>query len=242
VEQALSFSQIFKAARKGGFCFCNISWASALYSSKLDKDYMDLDKEKELVARAATDSAAFGELYDSYFPQIFGYALKRTGSVALAQDIVSEVFLKAFKSIEKYEWRALPFSAWLYRIASNEISSQYRKLKFFTSSFTTNTELEIAGGSRESLEAELVAAQDILDEKREMAEIRKCLLSLPNKYQEALSLRYFEGLGVSDICAIMNKKEGTVRSLLSRGTQMLRSEVNKDERSILDITNGRKEK
>jgi len=79
--------------------------------------------------RARTDVQAFGMLYDEYYGKIFGYALRRTASVDAAQDITSEVFLKALKNIKRFQWRDIPFPAWLYRIAGNAINNGFRKNK-----------------------------------------------------------------------------------------------------------------
>ncbi len=84
---------------------------------------MDLDREKYLVLQAKIDASAFGELYDEYYGKIFSYVLKRTADVVASQDITSEVFLKALDNIKLFEWRGIHFSAWLYRIADNEIKN-----------------------------------------------------------------------------------------------------------------------
>jgi len=63
---------------------------------------MDLEQEKELVERAKNDAEAFGELYDQYYSKIFGYVLRRTASIDIAQDITSEVFFKALKNLGQF--------------------------------------------------------------------------------------------------------------------------------------------
>jgi DNA-directed RNA polymerase specialized sigma24 family protein len=57
---------------------------------------MTVDQERELVERAKSNGEAFVELYDRYYSQIFGYVLKRTANIEVAQDVTSEVFFKAF--------------------------------------------------------------------------------------------------------------------------------------------------
>src|SRR5271157_879005 len=90
---------------------------------------MEIEQEKALVERAKTDPEAFGELYDENYAPIFNYLLRRTASISDAQDLTSEVFMKAFQNIGKFKWCGIPFSAWLYRIASHEIANKYRKGK-----------------------------------------------------------------------------------------------------------------
>ena len=80
---------------------------------------MDLEQEKELVERAKNDTEAFGKLYDRHYSQIFGYVLRRTASIEIAQDVTSEVFFKALKNLGQFHWRGTPFPSWLYRIAVN---------------------------------------------------------------------------------------------------------------------------
>jgi len=72
---------------------------------------MDLDYEKQLVKKAKKDPEAFGELFDEYYKTIFNYVLRRVADVAVAQDIASTVFFKAFSKIWQFEWRGVPFVA-----------------------------------------------------------------------------------------------------------------------------------
>ncbi|MFC2073090.1 RNA polymerase sigma factor [Chloroflexota bacterium] len=90
---------------------------------------MDLEQEKKLVEKAKGDANAFGSLYDLYYSNIFGYVLRRTANIQVTEDITSEVFFKALKNIAKFNWRGVPFSAYLYRIATNEIASYFRHSK-----------------------------------------------------------------------------------------------------------------
>lgn len=74
---------------------------------------MDLEQEKHLIEKAKGDANAFGGLYDQYYARIFGYVLRTTANIPIAEDITSEVFFKALKNIAKFNWRGIPFSAWL---------------------------------------------------------------------------------------------------------------------------------
>jgi DNA-directed RNA polymerase specialized sigma subunit, sigma24 homolog len=102
---------------------------------------MDLSEEKELVERARRDPEVFGELYDRYYSQIFGYVLKRVANIEIAQDITSEVFFKALKNLGQFKWRNISFSFWLYRIASNQITDYFRKNKHAVVSLEEVSEL-----------------------------------------------------------------------------------------------------
>jgi RNA polymerase sigma factor (sigma-70 family) len=86
-------------------------------------------QEKALIRKSQEDIKAFGELYDQHYARIFNYVLRRTASIESAQDITSEVFFKALKNLKRFRWRGIPFSSWLYRIASNEVASYWLSSK-----------------------------------------------------------------------------------------------------------------
>jgi RNA polymerase sigma-70 factor (ECF subfamily) len=181
---------------------------------------MDIDTERRLVEAAKADQHAFGTLFDVYYPRISNYVLRRVGDMPTAQDITSIVFLKAWKSLPKYEWRGLPFSAWLYRIASNEVNSHFRHSKFWPLSLDALFEevgFELPAGG--DTERELIAYEDLLTRHQDFVIVRQIILALPIKYQEVLTLRFFESMTIKDIALIVNKKENTIKSLLKRGTE-----------------------
>lgn len=79
------------------------------------------------VQAAQADPAMFRPLYERYHEAIFLYIFRRTADESLTADLCSQVFLKAMQRLDKYEYRGVPFSAWLYRIAGNEVAQHYRK-------------------------------------------------------------------------------------------------------------------
>ena len=81
----------------------------------------DLLDEWKIIQAAQKNPAAFGSLYKRYFPQIFKFIYKRTDNEQLTGDITAQVFLKALQKLSSYSFKGVPFSAWLYRIASNEV-------------------------------------------------------------------------------------------------------------------------
>jgi RNA polymerase sigma-70 factor (ECF subfamily) len=182
---------------------------------------MESKREKELVRRARIDLQAFGELYNEYHDKIFGYVLKRTASIVMAQDITSEVFLKALENIKRFRWQGVPFSAWLYQIAGHEITNGHRKNK------RTQLLLEELERStielKTSLEEEKTDAEEQLEKYYDFLAIHKSITSLPVKYQEVIILRFLERKRVKEIAVILGKNEGTIRSLLHRGLEKLRA-------------------
>jgi len=181
---------------------------------------MNLEQEKLLVERAKNDPEAFGELYDEYYPKIFGYILKRTANIEVAQDVTSEVFFKALKNIGKFSWRGVPFSSWLYRIATNEIANNFkgdRRRRALTEEASESVDL-----SSPSPDIEIAQAEEELKKHEEFLALHEAVAKLPFKYQEVITLRYFEKKHLKEIGEILGKREGTVKSLLHRGLEKLR--------------------
>lgn len=184
---------------------------------------MKNDQEQKLVEKAKTNPDAFGELYDYYYPKILNYTLHRTNNLELSQDIATDVFMKALDRIKDFTWRGVPFSAWLYRIANNTIADHFRgrHAKIISLDFLLE-EQGFEPVSDTDIEADLIAAQEEIARHKQFLAVHKQLLTLPAKYQEVLSLRYFEHKTIAEISQIMGKRPGTIKSLLSRGTKKLR--------------------
>jgi RNA polymerase sigma-70 factor (ECF subfamily) len=185
---------------------------------------MNPEHEARLIEQCHKDPAAFGEVFDLWYKPVFGYIMRRTADYDLSKDIAAETFLKAFLKIHSFHWRGISLSAWLYRIATNELNQYYRSSKYKPQSLQQlleNPQMEKllheqAGDERELMEKELKAHNDY-------NLIRKNLLKLDIKYQEVIALRYFEQKTNSEISLILDKNEGTVKSLLSRGLEKLRN-------------------
>ena len=84
--------------------------------------------EQTLIAAAKANPQNFGAIYDLYFDRIYAYAYNHTGQHADAEDVTAQAFKQAFENLGRFEWRGVPFGAWLYRITSNIITGQLRKL------------------------------------------------------------------------------------------------------------------
>jgi RNA polymerase sigma-70 factor (ECF subfamily) len=184
---------------------------------------MDLSKEKELVRQAQKAPDAFAQLYDRYYPKIFGYVLRRTANLEVAQDITSETFFNALRKLWQFRWRNVSFSSWLYKIATNEVNQYFRKAEYKKSA--SLEELQEQGFepiSSHNPESELIEAQEKLKQHQDFLEIQVKIVRLPAKYQEVITLRFFEQKQIKEIAEILGKKEGTVKSLLHRAVEKLR--------------------
>jgi RNA polymerase sigma-70 factor (ECF subfamily) len=200
------------------------------YNAKYDELFSIMDNhqsEKDLIARARHCPDAFGRLYDQNYSAILNYCLRRTGDVELAQDITAETFVKALKNIGRFEWRGHSFSAWLYRIAGNELAGYFRKGAYRAISLDYLRESQgFEPVAPHELEAELIAAQEQLALHQDFLSCRQKISQLPLKYQEVIALRFFAGKSLREIAEILDKPEGTVKSLLHRGIEKLRALFN----------------
>lgn len=184
---------------------------------------MTQEQEKLLIEQAKTDAQAFGGLYDVYYLKIFNYILRRIADVPTAEDITANVFIKALQQIHRFTWRGLPFSAWLYRIASHEIANYFRDKH--TRHASLEVLMQVKGFepvSEIDIEALYAAEQQKIARHQQFIKVQQALLRLPDKYQQVLSLRYFEKKPIAEISLIMGKRPGTIKSLLSRGIKKLR--------------------
>jgi len=186
---------------------------------------MNPNDEKDLIKKAQKEPEVFGKLYDKYYPQIFGYILKRVADLEIAQDITSETFFKALKNLWKFRWKNISFSAWLYRIANNEIANYFRKNKKYSISLDKLKEKGFEPISLHNPETEFLKAQEELKKHQDFLKIQEKISQLPIKYQEVIILRFFEKKKVKEIAEILGKKEGTIKSLLHRGLEKLKELV-----------------
>ena len=188
---------------------------------------MTLEEEKHIIQLIKEDPKEFGIVFDSYYNQIFSYIYKRITDYDISRDIAAETFLKAFLNIKSFVWMDISISSWIYRIATNEINQHFRrnkKLNISLDALLDKNDFDILNShefieERQTLERELELHEEFL-------KVQRCLTKLDIKYQEVLSLKYFEKKSIIEVAEILNKKEGTVKSLLSRGTEKLRIMMN----------------
>ncbi|MGA2157590.1 MAG: sigma-70 family RNA polymerase sigma factor [Dehalococcoidia bacterium] len=180
-----------------------------------------LKDEEELVKRAQHNREAFGELYELHYQRIFNYAVKRTANVQIALDITSVTFLKAFSQIKKYRWRDIPFAAWLYRIAGNEINDHFRREGRRPASIEQIAELADTSDYID----EINQAEEELSKHEEFLLLRRRLAELPPMYQEVIVLKFFEKKKIREMVNILGKKEGTIKSLIHRGLEKLKEKM-----------------
>jgi RNA polymerase sigma-70 factor (ECF subfamily) len=182
--------------------------------------------EEQLLKDIENDPQKFGQLYEAFHNNIFGYVFRRTTNYEAAKDITAETFLKAYANIGKFKWRGVSILYWLYRIATNELNKFFNSRKYSPHSLSRIQEeygIDITDNS--NAETESIRLQDDLEKHREFMKISDRIKGIGVKYQDVISLRFFEQKSISEIAVILDKKEGTVKSLLSRGIEKLKENI-----------------
>jgi RNA polymerase sigma-70 factor (ECF subfamily) len=160
------------------------------------------------------DKDAFGVLYERYLDRIFRYLRLRMGNDRDAEDLTESVFVRAFESVDRYEERGWPFSAYLYQIARNVLADHYRKMKH-TSPLDKMDPIESAGLPVD----ELVVHRERLDL------VKEALQTLPDDYQEVIRLRVILKMPTDSVAQWLDRSQGAVRVLLYRALRRLRDTV-----------------
>jgi RNA polymerase sigma-70 factor, ECF subfamily len=179
--------------------------------------------ERELVERARAQPPAFGQLYDLYYGRILNYVYRRTLDVAAAEEITSNTFFNALRALPKYDNRGR-FAAWLYRIATNEIRLHHRSGRNRPEGNSQWRE-EFGRVRFSSPWAVDPLEEDVEEKMRQFARLHDALSRLPERYQTVLALRYFEALSLAETAAVLGKRLGTVKSLIHRGLERLKRQL-----------------
>lgn len=162
--------------------------------------------EQDLISAAQADPRHFLELYDRYFHRVWAFGLSRTGNRTEAEDVTSEVFRRALENLDMYEWRGVPFSAWLLRIASNVIADRFQKT------------------SRESADPAPPAAPAPDPDLERRAMLFQLVDRLPDVQRRVIELRYIEQQSLLEIAGTLGKTEGAIKQLQRRALEHLREE------------------
>ena len=175
---------------------------------------VELQSDEEIAAKVQqNDGASFGILVERYEAKMSRYAKKFLFHTEDIQDLVQEVFIKAYTNIQSFD-TARKFSPWLYRIAHNEfINALKKKGKEKVSFFDFDTLFPHP------------LAPDTADGEAQKQELRAmldtCLNRLSSKYRELLVLYYFEEMAYAEIADILHIPIATVGVRLQRGKQQL---------------------
>ena len=166
------------------------------------------DDERLLIEAAQHDPRRFAELFQLHGNRVYAYIARRVRDRGDAEDLTSEVFHQALRNLKRYEYRGVPFSAWLFKIAANAIAQWGR---------------DHARAKEAPLED---AAEPVTDEDAERRAVLFDLLrTLPADQQRVVRLRYAEQKSMREIAGEMDRSEAAVKQLHYRALENLRQQM-----------------
>ena len=191
---------------------------------------MDPTREGGLVARARVDATAFGELYDWYLPRIHGYVIRRVGDRDLAEDLTATTFERALEAVRRPDFRNESFGGFLYRVAANAIVDHARRSRHtvplgarasdFTSEFASDVHKDAGDGAGDDFGDD--RATRALAAAVDRDTIRRALLRLSETHRQVIVMKFFDGLEVHEMCAILSCSRATFAVKLHRALAALR--------------------
>jgi len=168
--------------------------------------------EANLIARARNfDREAIAQLYRTYAESIYKYVYARVTHVQTAEDITSEVFLRALEGLDAFEYRGVPFSAWLYRIARDRVVDHYRKHTRQQATVALDEDIVAAG------EAPDRAVLRGLDEENLTAAVE----SLTEDQRLVIIMRFLERQPIAEVARRLGKTETSIKALQRRALNAL---------------------
>jgi RNA polymerase sigma-70 factor (ECF subfamily) len=171
-----------------------------------------LQDELDLIKKAQKNHEQFVPLYKKYHEQIFRYIYQRMDDIDLAHDITAQVFMKAILHISTYEYRGVPFSSWLYRIAKSELYQSFRDKK-----------------TERTINIDTINVAVIIDEieSDETEENKKHLLNtlslLKEKDVQLIELRFFEKRSFKEMGEILELTENNAKVKTFRALEKLKT-------------------
>jgi RNA polymerase sigma-70 factor, ECF subfamily len=167
--------------------------------------------ERLLVEAAQQNPARFAELYELHFERVYAYAVRRMENRTEAEDLTAEVFHQALANLKRFEWRGIPFAAWLFRIAANLISDRWQR---------SGREVSDDG----QIESAQVSPTEIEDVERR-ATLFRLVGTLPDEQRRVVVARFVEEKSIKEVAREIRKTEGAVKQLQFRALTNLRARM-----------------
>ncbi len=173
-----------------------------------------MQDEQSLVQRAQHhDQEAFAQLYEEHFDKIYRYITLKIGNETEAEDMTQQVFLNALKSISSFKWKGIPFSAWLFRIAHNQVVDYFRSKK------RTAVPLD------ESLASSDNNPQLVTEQRLDIEQLLSATKQLTEAQREVISLRFASELPIAQVAKAMGKSQGAIKALQHSAIVALRKRL-----------------
>jgi RNA polymerase sigma-70 factor, ECF subfamily len=168
--------------------------------------------ERLLIEAAQQDPARFADLYELHFERVYAYIVRRVQDRAETEDLTAEVFHQALANLKRFEWRGIPFAAWLFRIAANLISDRWQ-----------HSRREIVDDPTVIGSAQVGPAEIEAVEKR--ATLFRLVETLPPEQRRVVMLRFAEQKSIKQVAREIRKTEGAVKQLQFRALTNLRARL-----------------
>ena len=170
-------------------------------------------EERLLVEAAQKDPARFADLYETNFERVYAYIARRVGDRDVTEDLTSEVFHKALANLQRFEWRGVPFAAWLLRIAGNAIADRAQ-----------GAGKELLVEDPPELSGDATTLTD-LEEVEQRARLFRLVDQLPADQRRVIAMRFAEENSIREIAQELGRSEGAVKQLQFRALQNLRAQI-----------------
>jgi RNA polymerase sigma-70 factor, ECF subfamily len=178
-----------------------------------EEDEADRERLIALVELARTgDKDAFGLLFDHYHPSVYRFVYYRTRSQTLAEDLASETFFRALRSMNNFRWQGKDFGAWLMTIARNLTTDHFKAGR--TRLEQTTEDMGVHDATAEGPETMVMAS---LTNEALLGSLQR----LPKEQQECLIMRFLQGMSIAETAQVLGRSEGAVKQLQLRGVRNL---------------------
>lgn len=171
--------------------------------------------DRVLVEAAQRDPAEFEALYELYFERVYAFVASRVQDRAIAEDVTSEVFHKGLANLPSYEWRGVPFSAWLLRIAANAVIDCAKRA---AREFPAPDDPPEPAARLDLQDSEMRAIEH-------RAQLSRLVEQLPEVQKQVVHERFVEQRSIREIAKRLGKTEGAVKQLQLRAVQKLRAQM-----------------
>jgi RNA polymerase sigma-70 factor (ECF subfamily) len=178
----------------------------------------------ELLARArAGDAPAFCHLIEPLQTRLLRQAVALTGDLSLAEDLVSETLVEAWKSLLRYN-ETCQLSTWLYAILLHRFQKSIRRARSrpVTFAWLSDFESKEVAEKQERISAPEPSPVEAVTQKEVFTRLRQCIDLLPEKHARVILLRFFEDASLPDMATVLDCSVGTVKSRLHHALEKLR--------------------
>jgi RNA polymerase sigma-70 factor (ECF subfamily) len=184
------------------------------FAASNEESEADRDRLIALVELARNgDAEAFGMLFDHYHVSVHRFLFHRTRSTTLAEDLTSETFFRALRSMSNFRWQGKDFGAWLMTIARNLCTDHFKAGRTRLEMTTEDMGLHDDSTTEGPEDAVLTSLTNEV--------LLEALTELPAEQRDCLVMRFLQGMSISETAAVLGRSDGAVKQLQLRGVRNL---------------------